>query len=48
MRIKVEMEMELDLKELNISELRKLIKQIMEPEESKVIKETHVVKFEIL
>lgn len=48
MKIKVELEMELDLKELSIGELRKLIKQIMDPEESKIIKETHVVNFEIL
>ncbi|MCA1755135.1 MAG: hypothetical protein LC641_10635 [Spirochaeta sp.] len=48
MKIKVELEMELDLKELNISELKKLIKQVMEPEQSNVIKETRVVDFKIL
>ena len=40
--------MELDLKKLSLSELRKLIEQVVRTEESEVVKETKVVNFEIL
>ncbi len=40
--------MELDLKKLSLSELRKLIEQVVKTDESEVIKETKVVHFEIL
>jgi len=40
--------MELDLKKLSLSELRKLIEQVVKTDESEVIKETKVVNFEIL
>ncbi len=48
MKVRVELEMEVDLKELSIAELQKLIKQVVKDDESKVIKKTRVVNFEIL
>lgn len=48
MKIKVELEMEIDLKELSITELRKLIAQVIDKDGSKVIKDTRVVGFEVL
>ena len=40
--------MEVDLKELSITELRKLIKHVVKNDDSRVIKKTRVVNFEIL
>lgn len=48
MKVKVELEMEVDLKELSIAELQKLIKQVVKNDDSRVIKKTRVVNFEIL
>ncbi len=48
MKVKVELEMELDLKQLSLSELKKLIEQVVRADESEVIKETKVVNFEIM
>lgn len=48
MKIRVELEMEIDLKELSITELRKLIAQAIDKDESRVIKDTRVVGFEVV
>ncbi len=48
MKVKVELEMEVDLKQINLTELRKLIQQVVNTEESKVVKKTRVVNFEIV
>ncbi|GEM_PF-5011110 len=48
MKVKVELEMDLDLKQLSLSELRKLIEQVVRADDSEVVKETKVVNFEIL
>ena len=48
MKVKVELEMEVDLKQINLTELRKLIQQVFNTEESKVVKKTRVVNFEII
>ncbi len=48
MKVKVELEMEVDLKELSITELQKLIKQVVKNDDSRVIKKTRVVSFEVL
>lgn len=48
MKVKVELEMEVDLKQISLTELRKLIQQVVNTEDSRVVKKTRVVNFEIV
>jgi hypothetical protein len=48
MKVKVELEMDLDLSKLSLGEVRKIVEQIIQAEQSKVVKSTKVTGFEIL
>jgi hypothetical protein len=48
MKIKVEAELDIDLKAFNITELRKILSQLLSSDKSKVIKETKITHIELL
>ncbi len=48
MRVKVELELEVDMKELSFAEVRRLIDQLVTADESRVIKNVKVQDFEII
>ena len=48
MEVKVELEMELDLKSLSFAEIQRIIKQLVETNESRMVKNATVKDFKIL
>lgn len=48
MKIKVEAEVDIDLKAFNITEIRKLIAQLLSPDRSKIIRKTKITNVELL
>ena len=48
MKVRVELEMEIDMTELSIAEVRRIIEQLVSADETRVVKGTKVTDFEIL
>jgi hypothetical protein len=48
MKVRVELEMEIDMTELSIAEVRRIIDQLVSADETRVVKGTKVTDFEIL
>lgn len=48
MRVKVELELDVDMKELSFAEITRLIDQLVSADESRVVKNVKVQDFEII
>lgn len=48
MKVNVELELDVDLKELSLAELQRLIRQLVNADESRVVKEAKVKDFKIV
>ncbi len=48
MKVNVELELDVDLKELSVAELQKIIRQLIATDESRVVKEAKVKDFKIV
>ncbi len=47
MKVEVELELEIDLSELSISEIQRIIKQLIDTDESRVVRDATVTDFRI-
>lgn len=48
MKVNVELELDVDLKELSLAELQRVIRQLVATDESRVVKEAKVKSFKIV
>lgn len=48
MKVNVELELDMDLKELSLAELQRIIRQLVATDESRVVKEAKVKNFKIV
>lgn len=48
MRVRVEIEMDIDMRELSIAEIRRIIDQLVSADETRVVKNVTVQDFEIV
>ena len=48
MKVSVELELDVDLKELSLAELQRIIRQLIATDDSRVVKEAKVKDFKIL
>ena len=48
MRVKVEVELDIDLKAFNIQELKKIVSRLLSSDKSEVIRETKITNVELL